>query len=88
LQEEGFHALLLHAGEYVEQLLDEFSHETNPGLRGWLLELLAEAKDPCTFDLFLAYLHDDNEILRHWAMYGLQRLNTKEARRTLWEANL
>ncbi len=41
LQEDRFYFLLPRAYEYVEQLIDEFSHETDPGLRYWLLELLA-----------------------------------------------
>ena len=42
LQEDGFHFLLPHAHEYVQQLIDEFSHETDSGLRWWLLELIAD----------------------------------------------
>ena len=32
-QEDGFHLLLPHVYEYVARLIDEFSYETNPGLR-------------------------------------------------------
>src|SRR5258708_36673750 len=88
LQEDGFHLLLPHAHEYVAQLIDEFSHETDPGLRCWLLELLAEAKDPNALPLFLEYLHSDETSLKTMAIRGLKQLNTKEARRALWEAGV
>src|SRR5438105_205431 len=85
LQEDGFHLLLPHAHEYVQQLMDEFSQEADPGLRCWLLELIAEAKDPSAFSLFLKYLQSDESSLKAMAIRGLKRLNTREARRALWE---
>jgi len=88
LQEDGFHFLLPHAHEYVAQLIDEFSHEADPGLRYWLLELLAEAKDPNALSLFLEYLQSDERSLKAIAVHGLKQLNTKEARRALWEAGV
>lgn len=86
LQEDGFHFLLPRVHEYVAQLIDEFSHEADPGLRCWLLELLAEAKDPNALSLFLEYLQSDESSLKAIAIHGLKQLNTKEARRALWEA--
>ncbi len=88
LREDGFHALLPHVHEHIEQLIDEFSHETDRGLRCWLLELIGEAKSPEAFPLFVEYLNGDDEWLRDWAIYGLKKLNTKEARRILWEADV
>jgi hypothetical protein len=41
LQKDGFYFLLPRAHKYVEQLIDEFFREADPGLRCWLLELLA-----------------------------------------------
>jgi len=32
VQEEGFHLLLPHTHEHIQQLMDEFSQETDPGL--------------------------------------------------------
>jgi hypothetical protein len=86
LQEDGFHFLFPHAHEYVAQLIEEFSHEANPGIRCWLLELLAEAREPGAFPLFLEYLQSDEKSLKTMAIRGLKQLNTKEARRALWEA--
>jgi len=88
LQEDGFHFLLPHAHEYVQQLMDEFSQETDPGLRCWLLELIADAKDSSALPLFLNYLQCDEDSLKVIAIRGLQQLNTKEARRALWEAGV
>ena len=88
LQEDGFHFLLPHAQEYVQQLIDEFSHETDSNLREALLELIAEARDPRAFALFLEYLHSDDRGLRVMAVRGLKLLDTKEARRALWEAGV
>lgn len=88
LQEDGFHFLLPHAHEYVAQLIDEFSHEADQGLRCWLLELLAEARDPNALPLFLEYLQSDERGLKTMAIRGLKQLNTKEARRALWEARV
>lgn len=88
LQEEGFHILLPHAHEYVAQLIEEFSPETDPGLRCWLLELLAEAKDPNTLPFFLEYRQSDERGLKTVVNRGLIQLHTKEARRALWEAGI
>lgn len=88
LREDGFHLLRPYAHEYTQQLLDEFAREINPGLRCWLLELLSEARDPKTFPLFVEHLQSDEGSLRFWAIRGLKLLNTKEARRALWEAGV
>jgi len=88
LQEDGFHALLPHTREYLPQLMDEFEQETNLGLRCWLLELIGEARDPRAFALLLGYLQSENDSLKSWAIEGLKLLNTKEARRALWEAGV
>lgn len=88
LQEDGYHLLLPHAHEYVQQLMEQFTQETDHGLRCWLLELLAEAKDPSALPLFLEYLHSDEGSLRATAIRGLKQLNTKEARSALWKAKI
>lgn len=61
------------------------SLETDPGLRRWLLELIGEAKDERALPLFLASLPSDDYLLKRQAIHGLQKLNTREARRALWE---
>jgi len=85
-QEDGFHCLLPRAGDHVDELIDAFIHEVDYGLRCWLLELLGEAKSDKCFDLFAAHLSSSDEILRSWAVRGLEMLNTKSARTLLWKA--
>jgi HEAT repeat protein len=75
-----------HAHEHVERLMLEFRAETRHGLRCWLLELIGEAQSPQAFPLLLEYVSSDDDSLRGWAIRGLKKLNTKEARRALWEA--
>lgn len=86
--EDGFHALRPRAREYVDELLATLSAEEAAGegtLVGWLLELLGEASDARALPVFRRYLGDDER--RYWAVTGLQKLDTKEARRLLWETS-
>jgi len=87
-QEDGFHLLLPHAHEYVPQLIAAFEVEKDRGDSGlgfWFLELLAEAKSPEAFPLFAACLRSDHALIRSGAIYGLHKLDTKDARRLLWK---
>ncbi|GLV54322.1 hypothetical protein KDH_11700 [Dictyobacter sp. S3.2.2.5] len=86
MQEDGFHLLRAQAHKYTQQLVNEVTRETNPGLRCWFLELLAEARDPGALPLFLEYLYSDETLLKTWAISGLKQINTKASRRALWEA--
>jgi hypothetical protein len=46
-QEDGFHLLLPHAAEHIDQLIAEFAKERiDHGLRCWLLELIGQARSP------------------------------------------
>jgi len=85
IQEDGFHALLPRAGEHVHQLMKDFRVEKDHGLQCWLLELIGAARSPAAFQLLVEQLHSDDESLRIWAIYGLQQLDTKAARRVLWD---
>jgi hypothetical protein len=87
-QEEGFHALLPHTSRFVEELMREFHDEKKHGLRCWLLELIGEARDQRTLSLLVEQLHSDDEALRYWAISGLRKLDTHEARKALFEAGL
>ncbi|WP_405063424.1 hypothetical protein OG474_17770 [Kribbella sp. NBC_01505] len=45
LQEDGYHLLLPHAAEHLQELIAAYEAETeDPGLRGWLLELIEIAR--------------------------------------------
>ena len=86
IREAGFHFLLPRAAELVEPLLAEYRGETDHGLRCWLLELLGHARDVRALPVVLEALHSDDESLRDWAVRGLQRLGTPEARKALFDA--
>jgi hypothetical protein len=86
IQEEGFHWLLSHAGDYVPELIEEFGKEKAPGLRCWLLELIGSAKSPAAFDVLKEQLRSQDDRLRYWAIWGLKKLGSKDARTLLWQA--
>jgi HEAT repeat protein len=85
--EDGFHLLLPHAAEHVDELIDEFRGESDDiGLRRWLLELIGEARSPEALPLLVEQLASEDESLRAWAVRGLEKLDTPPARRQLWRA--
>ncbi|MEV6903941.1 HEAT repeat domain-containing protein [Amycolatopsis sp. NPDC051372] len=86
-QEEGFQLLLAEVEDHVKELIAEFERATQDiGLRRWLLELLGEAAAPEALPVFAAQLDSHDEALRSWALRGLERLDTREARTVLWRA--
>lgn len=87
-QEDGFHWLLPHAGEYVHELMEEFGKEKDLGLRCWFLELIGSAKSPDSFDFLASQLRAEDQRLRHWATWALKNLGTKEARALLREPQI
>jgi hypothetical protein len=87
LQEDGFHQLLPHAADHLDELIAEFEQEQDDhGLRCWLLELIGEARSPDALRVRGAQLNSDGESLRDWALVGLKKLDTPEARTLLWRA--
>ena len=66
----------------------EFQTEKDHGLRCWLLELIGEARSEKAFDLLCEQLQSSDERLRDWAIRGLRKLNTREARRALFDAGI
>ena len=84
-REAVFAELAAHAHEALDELLTAFQNERNRVLRPTLLEIIAQAAAPIAFPLLAESLFDE-ETLRPWAAYGLYRLDSKEARRVLWEA--
>ena len=85
-QEDGFHWLLPHAGEHVHELIEEYGKEDDLGLRCWLLELIGSARSPDAFAFLAGQLRAADQRLRHWAIWALKNLDTKEARTLLWQA--
>ena len=88
IMEDGFHYLLPHAAEHIDELMAEFQTEKDHGLRCWLLELIGEARSEKAFDLLCEQLQSSDESLREWAIRGLRKLNTREARRALFDAGI
>lgn len=86
--EDGFHFLLSHAAEHVDELMAEFRTEKDHGLRCWFLELIAAARSSKAFDLLREQLRSEDEGLRYWAIDGLQQLGTPEARQLLFDAGV
>jgi hypothetical protein len=85
LAEDGFHRLRDMAADHVEELIEEFNREHDHGVRCWLLELSGDARLDRTLPVLTAQLHGDDDALRDWAVHGLQKLNTPQARRLLWQ---
>jgi hypothetical protein len=87
VREDAFDFLREHADAYVGELIAEFAAERDdPGLRCWLLELIAEARSPEALEVFRGQLESQDESLRFWAVRGLEMLDTREAEQALEEA--
>jgi len=82
--EDGFGMIEPHAAEHLDELFEAFRVEQKHGLRCWLLELIGHARDPRALPLLVEQLASDDESLRYWAICGLERLGTKEARVMLY----
>lgn len=86
ISEGGFHWLLSKASDHVEELIEAFHKEADLGIRCWLLELVDAAKSEAAFEFLSDQLRGDDWRMRYRAMQGLKHLNTKEARKLLWDA--
>lgn len=86
--EDGFLLVQEIAAQHVDELVEEFGREVRHGKRCWLLELLGEVRSPQLFTLFAAELDSDDESIRWWAQRGLELLDTKDARRLLWQRRM
>jgi hypothetical protein len=86
LQEDGFDVLRSLAGEYISEILTEFGREHDHGLRCRLLELIGEARSERALPLLTEQLHATDPALRDWAIRGLQKLDTREARHASYKA--
>ncbi|MEU8117970.1 HEAT repeat domain-containing protein [Spirillospora sp. NPDC049024] len=87
VREDAFDFLREHADAYVGELIAEFAAERDdPGLRCWLLELIAEARSPEALEVFRGQLESQDDSLRFWAVRGLEMLDTREAEQALEEA--
>jgi putative heme iron utilization protein len=56
------------------ELIAEFEHEQDHGIRCWLLELIGSARDDRALPLLTEHLNNSDQALRSWAITGLQLL--------------
>lgn len=76
-----------HAAMHMDALIAAFREETDEGVRILLFSAIACAGLPSTIPLLQEILQQDKSAsVRDWAIRGLKELNTKEARRILYEA--
>ena len=84
-QEDGFEMLRPHAREHLAELISQFTDEEDHGLRCWLLELIGLASDERALALLADQLNGP-DALRFWPARGLKNLDTRDARRLLYQA--
>lgn len=83
--EDGFALLREHAAEHLDELVEAFrDEENNRLLRPWLLELIGCSRSPEALPVLVEHLDHENESLAFWAVHGLAKLDTKEARIALY----
>lgn len=75
-----------HAPELLDELIRAAQDESQADIRWMLLEIIGSTASPKALSLFATYLLDQDEKVRRWSAYGLRELNTREARKVLWEA--
>ncbi|WP_200949979.1 HEAT repeat domain-containing protein [Nocardioides sp. Root151] len=85
VREDGFGLVRCVAADHVAELSGAYAAESDHGLRCWLLELLGDARSPEALPVFAGALTSPDESIRYWSEKGLEKLDTKEARRLLWE---
>lgn len=80
--EGGFMWLSERASEFTLDFIREFNREDEPqNPRYWLMELIAEARDPRVFDFLKAYATHSERGFAVRAIYGLIQMNTRESRK-------
>ena len=79
--------LTKNARENVEELISatrvELERDSNVGRM--LLHVVADSKLPEAFGMFVELLKSPDLTLRQYGVEGLKQLDTKEARRLIWE---
>ncbi|GLY52598.1 HEAT repeat domain-containing protein [Lentzea sp. NBRC 102530] len=83
-REDGFGLLQPHAAEHLGELIAAFRAEEDHGLRCWLLELVGDARSPEALPILVEHLGHEDESFASWAVTGLRKLDTKEARTALY----
>jgi hypothetical protein len=83
--EDGFALLRNTARQHVQELLDAYGQEADYRTRFLLLELIGETRSAQAFEVLAAELLNDDEMFSSRAERGLRLLDTREARRLLWQ---
>jgi hypothetical protein len=83
--EDGFALLRDTARQHVQELLDAYGQEADYRTRFLLLELIGETRSAQAFEVLAAELLNDDEMFSSRAERGLRLLDTREARRLLWQ---
>jgi hypothetical protein len=74
-----------HAKEHLDELISIIRNDDSH-LGAELMDALAEAAVPEAEDFLIENLTSADERRRFWAIYGLKKLDTKSARKALWNA--
>ena len=74
-----------HAAENLADLTSAIRAEENAGIRLMLMQALENAALPESLPLWEEYLQSPNAHERQYAVRALDAINTKAARRLLWE---
>lgn len=75
-----------HAADHVSELLAAVDEAANSSLRLLLLRALENAALESTLSFWSELLRGEIPVERLYAIRALQRINSKESRRVLWEA--
>jgi len=77
--EEASSTLRAKIGDLKQDVLRSMQNEVDPQIRGALLEILGESRDPAFIQHLEKELDSDSAEVRFWAFVGLQRIGTREA---------
>src|SRR5262245_26444166 len=88
LAESGFHLLRPRAKEHLRDLIEAFEAEHVRSVKCWLLELIGDARSEEALELLCEQALCSDESLQSWGIRGLELLDTKEARKFLFERGL
>lgn len=83
-REQGWALLSRHAAEHLDELVAAFRAEEGQNMRVLLLGLIGEACSPEALPVLVEHLYDEDESLSGWAVNGLRKLDTEEARIVLY----
>ena len=74
-----------HASDVLTELTDAVDEESDQRVRALIIGELAESADHRLVGFFERLLDDPNESVAHWAEVGLRHIDTKDARRALFQ---